>query len=82
MQKPEGKTPETRRVGWLTLPARLSAPLSRDVADAAGADALSRDDRLVHDAQPQNIEQPSSQENLLLGRIVWKGRLVTVALPR
>lgn len=73
MQEPEGKTPETRRVGWLTLPARLSAPLSRDVADAADADALSRDDRLVHDAQPQNIEQPSGQENLLLGRYRLEG---------
>ena len=82
MQKPEGKTPETRRVGWLTLPARLSAPLSRNVADAADADAPLCDDRLVHGAQPQNTEQPSSQENLLLGRYRLKGRLATVALLR
>ena len=73
MQKPEGKTPETRRVGWLTLPARLSAPLNRNVADAADADAPLCDDRLVHGAQPQNTEQPSSQENLLLGRYRLEG---------
>ena len=73
MQKPEGKTPETRRVGWLTLPARLSAPLNRNVTDAADADAPLCDDRLVHGAQPQNTEQPSSQENLLLGRYRLEG---------
>ena len=73
MQKPEGKTPETRRVGWLTLPARLSAPLNRNVTDAADADAPLYDDRLVHGAQPQNTEQPSSQENLLLGRYRLEG---------
>lgn len=74
MHKPEGKTPETRRVGWLTLPARLSAPLSANTANAAAdASELPYDDQSSYGKLTENIEQPPSQGNLLLGRYRLEG---------
>ena len=74
MHKPEGKTPETRRVGWLTLPARLSAPLSANTANAAAdASELPYDDQSSYGKLTESIEQPPSQGNLLLGRYRLEG---------
>ena len=70
MQKPQGKTSGTRRVGWLTLPARLSVPLggNENGAPAAGGPEKSPQDG-PHSEELENWDsQPTQQGELLLGR--------------
>ena len=78
MEKPKGKTPGTRRVGWLTLPARLSAPLGEKaesssgdapVAGAPGSGFASADGAYSGELSAQ----PTQQGELLLGRYQLEG---------
>lgn len=79
MEKPKGKTPGTRRVGWLTLPARLSAPLADDFPDTQAGQPHAIG--LRNDAHaPANgafaadfSSQPTQQGELLLGRYLPEG---------
>lgn len=69
MQKPQGKTPGTRRVGWLTLPARFSAPLGGNEGDAPlAANEGSADDAPNASYAEIQAQQPTQQGELLLGR--------------
>ena len=69
MQKPQGKTPGTRRVGWLTLPARFSAPLGGNEGDAPlAANEGSADDASNASYAEIQAQQPTQQGELLLGR--------------
>ena len=79
MEKPKGKSSGTRRVGWLTLPARLSAPLGDDSLNPQGerayAAGLRSDDRAHAGEAPIGdfSSQSTQQGELLLGRYLLEG---------